>query len=131
METGKPALTLIENCDRIIMHEMRFQVRIGVKKKERATPQPVHLDITMYRDTRDAGESDSVHDTIDYAVARRLISERLQQDIFRLIEAVAAAIAKQLFDNFDTVLAIQIKVKKPQALTDSRYAAVEIFRTRP
>lgn len=110
--------------DRITLRGMRFSGRHGVGDEERATAQPFEVDIVLRLDLSRPAETDDLADTIDYSalfvLARGIVEERS----FRLIEALAAAIA-------DGVLAahpvddVEVRVRKPKAPLPGAFDTVE------
>ena len=115
--------------DRISLRGMRFSGRHGVTAEERASPQPIEVDIVLRLDLSRAAASDELADTVDYAslfgVAQRVVEQRS----FRLLEALAAAIA-------DGVLAahqvdeVEVRVRKPKAPLPGAFDAVEVELVR-
>lgn len=110
--------------DRITVRGMRFSGRHGADSEERADAQPFEVDIVLRLDLSRPGETDDLADTIDYSalfvLARRIVEERS----FKLIEALAAAIA-------DAVLAaypvddVEVRVRKPKAPLPGAFDTVE------
>jgi dihydroneopterin aldolase len=102
----------------------------GALEEERATGQKFVFDVHLV--AHDAGiRSDQLVDTVDYTevVARiRAISDGRR---FNLIEALAAAIADDLLDNFP-VSAVRVRVRKPEVRLDGpvEHTAATVERAR-
>jgi dihydroneopterin aldolase len=102
----------------------------GALEEERTTGQRFVFDVRLV--AHDAGiRSDQLVDTVDYTevVARiRAISDGRR---FNLIEALAAAIADDLLDNFP-VSAVRVRVRKPEVLLDApvKHTAATVERAR-
>ena len=116
--------------DRIVISAGRFSAHIGVTEHERAQAQDLVLDIKMALDTRPAGQSDDLAQTICYTTVVEAIEQILTRP-FHLIEAVAEAVAARILSDHpaDEVF---VRVAKPDAFPGRRIgqAAVEITRTR-
>lgn len=119
--------------DRIVLSNMRFEGRHGVRDWERETPQPFELDVELALDLRPAGEADDLPRTIDYGAAYARCREIVETRSFGLLEALAEAIATDLLGSFPRVDEIVVRVRKPGlALTRSLdHVGVEIARRRP
>ena len=59
--------------DRILIERLEFRGRCGVTAEERAKPQPLAVDLEITASLDQAGCSDRLADTVDYArIAKRL-----------------------------------------------------------
>jgi 7,8-dihydroneopterin aldolase/epimerase/oxygenase len=102
----------------------------GALEEERTTGQRFVFDVRLV--AHDAGiRSDQLVDTVDYTevVARlRTINDGRR---FHLIEALAAAIADDLLDNFP-VSAVRVRVRKPEVQLDApvEHTAATVERRR-
>jgi dihydroneopterin aldolase len=111
--------------DRITLRGMRFMGRHGVTPEERAEPQPFEVDLVLRLDLSHPAETDDLADTIDYASLFELAREVAEAQSFKLIEALAGAIA-------DAVLAahavedVEVRVRKPKAPLPGALETVEV-----
>lgn len=117
--------------DRILLHDIRLTVYLGVPVAERSRTQEVFLDVSLGFDTRPAGLSDNFHDTIDYAAVLRTIQRVATANPYFLVESMAERIAAAILAEFPAT-EVQLRLRKPAALKDegAGYAGVEIFRRR-
>ena len=117
--------------DRIVLHNIRVDGRHGVSDEERAAPQPFEVDVEMTRDLSGPGASDDLADTIDYAGIDRAVREIVGTRSFRLLEAIAEAISREILRAAD-VETVVVRVRKPRVRLDGPidYAGVEITRSR-
>jgi len=117
--------------DRIVLHDMVFQGRHGVLEQEQREPQPFHVDVELGLDLHPAGVDDDLARTIDYGTVFETCQSIVESTSFRLIEALAEAIAQELLADFP-VDEVTVRVRKPNAPIEGTlaYAGVEIRRSR-
>jgi dihydroneopterin aldolase len=110
--------------DEISLRGMRFLGRHGVGLEERMEPQPFEVDVVLRGDLRAAGESDDLARTFDYSVAFEVARQVVEERSFRLIEAIAEAVASGLFAALP-VDELEIRVRKPKAPLPGAFETVE------
>ncbi len=117
--------------DRIVLHDMVFQGRHGVLEREQREEQPFHVDVELELDLRPAGIDDDLAKSVDYGAVFETVRSIVESTSFRLIEALAEAIAHELLADF-AVTELTVRVRKPNAPIDGTfaYAGVEIHRAR-
>jgi dihydroneopterin aldolase len=118
--------------DRILVHALVFYGYHGVGDDERAVGGRYRVDLTLERDLAAAGASDQLADTLSYADVARAAVLLGTTRRFRLLEALAAALADMVLAEFD-VDAVTVCVTKehppvPEIIVGA--AAVEITRRR-
>lgn len=115
--------------DKIILEGMEFYGYHGARPEEKTLGQRFIVDVELFLDLRQAGETDSLDFTVNYAQVFELVQSIVCGNPRQLIESVAEAIAGALLAQFpvDEVL---VRVKKPQAPLPGMFAgaAVEIGR---
>ena len=122
----------MEATDKIVINGLEFYGYHGASDQEQVVGHRYLVDVRLMVDTRTAGESDRLGDTVSYSkVARRLIEVGTQQQ-FRLLEALAAHMVRIVLDEFAPVLSIQLRVQKmcPPMNAIVASVGVEITRTR-
>lgn len=77
-------------------------------------------------DLREAGVSDDVADTINYAHVYAVVREIVEGKPRKLIEAVAEDIAAQLLATFDRLQAVTVEVEKPGAPIPGIFGQVSV-----
>lgn len=97
--------------DRIFVENLRVSCRVGLTAEERRDPQDVLVDVTMFRDLRRAGASDSVRLSVDYKEAMSHISASATAAEHSTLEAVAESIAADLLDSFP-IERVVVRVRK-------------------
>ncbi len=117
--------------DRIVLANMRFVARHGVHEWERREPQPFEVDVELYCDLRRAGTDDDLKRTIDYGPVYAAVRRIVEGTSFRLLEAIATAIADAILADPD-VTEVVVRVRKPGVRLGGPldYAGVEIRRSR-
>jgi dihydroneopterin aldolase len=115
--------------DRVVLHAMRFQGRHGVTAEERAEPQPIEVDVELALDLRRAGIEDELAETADYSRAYELCRDVVESASFRLLEAIAEAIAHELMVAYPRVREVTVRVRKMRLRGRSLgYAGVQVTR---
>lgn len=77
---------------KIRINNLKFYTKNGVLKEERVLGQQLEIDVELTMDITKAGKTDDVKDTVSYAEVNDRIQERLENNSFDLMEAVASAI---------------------------------------
>jgi dihydroneopterin aldolase len=118
--------------DRLVLRGLVFEGRHGVSDRERATPQPVEVDVALSIDLAAAGRSDDLGQSVDYSAVARQVGGVVDARSFRLIESIAEAIAAELLAAHPAVEAVEVRVHKPRVRLGGAAgsAAVEILRRR-
>ena len=61
--------------DQVIIKDLIARGIIGVNDWEREKPQEILINIVLFTDLRKAGNSDDIHDSVDYkTVAKKLLA---------------------------------------------------------
>lgn len=115
--------------DKIFIDGLRLMAVIGVEASERAAAQPLRADIEMQFDCRSAGASDRIADTVDYARVAALLTQICAAGEYRLVEALAETMCRQVLDAFP-ISAISLRLGKLQVLRDAACVGVQIERSR-
>lgn len=113
---------------KIIIKNYRIECIIGIKSHERTQPQSLFIDLEFYSDFNHA-INDEIANTVDYEKVSLLCKEIALNTKFNLLETLAQTILDHLFDAFPISRA-KITIKKPEALKDADYAAIEIEREK-
>lgn len=102
------------NVDMITLKGLRARGFHGVLESERIEGQDFIVDLTVWIDTRRAGETDDLNDTIDYDVLALEVVEILAGQPVNLIETLAANIAERILAHA-LVTEVEVVLHKPQA----------------
>jgi dihydroneopterin aldolase len=113
--------------DRIFITALSTDAIIGIENWERETRQRVEIDLEMWVDLGAGAASDAIEDTLNYkTVAKRLLGF-VADSRFRLVEALADALARIVIDEFK-VARVRVVVHKPGAIRHSRDVGVIVER---
>ncbi len=115
--------------DKIYIRNLEIRCIIGVNQDERTEKQDVVINVILFTDTRKAGRTDALADSVDYKRVKKAILSLVESSEFLLIEKLTDEIAKVCLDD-SKVQKVNVSVDKPGALRYTRSVAVEIVRTR-
>lgn len=101
--------------DEIRIDGLEVFARHGVYPEEREKGQTFVINAVLYTDIRKAGLEDNLEGTTDYGKVCQFITEWMQVNTYRLLEAVAEKLSKAILLKYTLVKAVELEVKKPQA----------------
>ena len=115
--------------DKVIIKNLLARGIIGVNDWERTRAQNILINITIFADTRRAGETDSLEDCVNYStMSKKLLAHA--ENINRLtVEALANDLAKLCLQE-KGVQKVIVTVEKPGAVRFAESVGVEIERSR-
>lgn len=115
--------------DQIEIRGLRVMTVVGALPHEREAAQPVLIDLLLTVDLRQAGRSDALSATVDYAAVSERVAEaaRAARDV--LLERLAERLAAVAL-GFDRVVAVEVALAKlrPALAEDLASTAVRIRR---
>ncbi|MBI3975055.1 MAG: dihydroneopterin aldolase [Armatimonadetes bacterium] len=115
--------------DRIRIEDLLLRCIIGVNEWEREHKQDVVITITLHTDTRAAGQSDRIEDTVNYRSLTKRVIDHVEASTYFLVEALAESIAGICLTD-PRVALVEVSVDKPGALRFARSVGVTITRGR-
>jgi len=115
--------------DQIHIRDLHLRTIIGVNDEERRDRQDVLINLVLQVDTRAAGESDDIDQTLNYRTLTKRIIHLVETSQFYLVEKLAAEIARLCLDD-PLVERVSVSVEKPGALRFARSVGVTIERGR-
>lgn len=115
--------------DTVFIRGLRIEGIIGVYDWERTLLRPLVFDLALGVDTREAAASDRVRDAVDYAQVAELVREITGSLKPQLLETLAEAIARKMFERFP-ILSLRLEIDKPGAIADVKGVGVIIDRRR-
>ncbi len=115
--------------DQVIIKDLLARGVIGITDRERARPQDILINVTIFTDIRRAAETDAIEDCVDYArLAKKLLAHA--ETVGRhTVEALVSDLAGLCLEEPE-VMGVRIRVEKPGAVRFSRSVGVEIERFR-
>lgn len=87
----------------------------GVFEEEAFLGQKFIVDAVLHLDTRTAGKSDALQDSLDYGQVCQMIKKIIETERFQLLERLAEEISSRLLLTFSKLQRVEITVKKPWA----------------
>ncbi len=120
-------------ADRILVSDLRFFAFHGLLPEETTLGQRFRIDLACELDLSEAGTSDQMATSVHYGQLIATVEHIVTTRRFKLIEALAEAIAADIFATFPRVDAVAVTVTKPEAPVPSAtgVVAVSIERRRP
>jgi len=118
--------------DKIYVNKMEFYGYHGVFPEENKLGQVFIVDLIVEIDLKNAGQTDNLDHTINYAQLYEVCQKIVEGRPYKLIEAVAEKIASEVLQSFPSVSNCTVKVIKPNPPIKGHYesVAVEIVRSR-
>ena len=118
--------------DAIHLRNMQFYAFHGVNPEEKILGQRFEVDVALLVDTRGAGLSDDLRQTINYAQVYKTVKRVVEEERFDLIEALAETLATRIGKQFGPD-GVRICVRKPHVSLKGSvldFVAVDIERWR-
>lgn len=101
--------------DAIEIKDLEVYCHHGVLKEEQELGQKFLVSIILYADTKAAGISDDLEQSVDYAEVSHFVKAYMEKTNYQLIEAVAEHVAQEILLYFPLVERVQVEIKKPWA----------------
>jgi dihydroneopterin aldolase len=117
--------------DRIVLRNMQFRGRHGVYPFEQFAEQPFEVDVELLLNLQPAGVDDNLTLTVDYADVFAICRQIVESTSYRLLEALAEAIAHEIL-SAHTVDEVGVRIRKPEVDLGGPldWAGVEVWRRR-
>ena len=115
--------------DIIFIDDFRVSTLIGIYPREQVIPQTIEISLQIGTSTVDAGASDQIVDTIDYAVVVETLRTELARQHFNLLEKLAEYIANLLLHDFGAAW-VKVSIAKLGMMRGVRRVGVIIERER-
>ena len=118
--------------DKIIVKNLKIYAYHGVNPEEKISGQLFAFDIECNLSLIKPCVSDSVDDTVSYAKVIKNVKKTVLSEKNDLLERVCQRISDSLFNEFEQIDSVKIRMMKPEAPinADFDYVAVEIERER-
>ncbi len=113
--------------DKIIIKDLLLRCIIGLNDWERENKQDVLINMTIFTDMQKAGASDNPDDILNYRSITKAVIRHVEASDYKLVEALAAAIARICCVDFHAPRVI-VRVEKPGALRFAQSVGAEIER---
>ncbi|MEM9504742.1 MAG: dihydroneopterin aldolase [Cyanobacteria bacterium P01_E01_bin.43] len=118
--------------DTLYINDIRAYGYTGAFAEENVLGQWFRVDLALNLNLAQAGASDQLSDTYNYADAVQAIQQLIQQQPFHLIESVVSEIAKTVLQSDDRLAQVTVKLTKltPPVPNFTGNVTVEITRDR-
>lgn len=114
----------------ISLFDLEISCIIGIHPDERIQEQNLVLDINLDVDFGDSTFSDDINNTIDYTKIAELATQLATSKKYQLIESFCCDLNNLFLDKFEIIQQTKITVKKPNALSNAKYAACSMSKSR-
>lgn len=101
--------------DQIKIDRIKVFAHHGVYPNEVAQGQFFYVSIAMDVDTRSAGLTDELSESVDYGEVSMFIEKFMKKNTYKLLEAVTENLAREILLKYSLVKKVTVKVSKPQA----------------
>jgi FolB domain-containing protein len=115
--------------DEVFIRDLSARGIIGLNDWEREKPQEILINITLYTDLREAGQSDDIAGSVNYRTIAKKAQAHAETAKRLTVEALAADLARLCLED-PLVQQVKVRVEKPGAVRFARSVGVEIVRTR-
>jgi len=115
--------------DQIEIKDLLLRTHIGATEEERRNRQDVLINLRLETDTRAAGLSDDLNDTVNYRTLNKRLIAHVEATTFNLVEKLAEDLAALCLEE-PRVGRVRVTVEKPGALRFARSVGVTIERER-
>lgn len=130
-DTARPGNPGSSGSDLIKLEGLKLLCTLGMHEWERHVNREVCLDLVLHTDISAAAASDRIEDTVDYSGVIKRVSALVTESKFKLIEALAEAVAAECL-SLPGVTRVDLKLEKIGASEIASRVAVEITRiSRP
>ncbi|OZS78033.1 dihydroneopterin aldolase [Tetzosporium hominis] len=117
--------------DKIYLNDMQFYGYHGVLPEETVLGQLFRITVEMAVDLKQAGETDALDATVNYAEVYELCKAIAEGEPYQLIESVAEKIADAILTNYSQqVKGCKVLVVKPTPPIRGHYHSVAVEITR-
>ncbi|MDF2721534.1 MAG: hypothetical protein K0Q59_1209 [Paenibacillus sp.] len=118
--------------DKMHLSRMQFYGYHGVFPEENKLGQRFYIDLVLSLDLSEAGQTDELDKTVNYAELYERVKRIVEGKPFRLLEALAENIASDVLDQYTIVNDVTVRVIKPHPPFDIHFdgVTIEIVRKR-
>jgi dihydroneopterin aldolase len=116
--------------DRILIHRIAIYAYHGLHAEEEKLGQRFYVSLDCCLDLRAAGLEDDWSSTVCYGQLTQIVNTIATGRRFRIIEALAEAIAGSVLEAFPRVEAVTVRVEKPSAPVPAIIDGVTVEITR-
>ncbi len=115
--------------DQIFIKDLHCRGVIGISDQERAQPQDILVNVTLFCDISKAGQSDTLEDSVNYRTVAKRILAHVEKIGRYTVEALATDLAGICLED-RRVAKARVRVEKPGAVRFATSVGVEIERSQ-
>lgn len=119
---------MTQTLDTLFINDLTIPCIIGVFDYERMEKQNVIISISLFVDTKKAGETDNLKDTVSYQTIAKEVGDMVSKSKFQLLEKLAQEVANVCLKD-KRVKQVKIHIEKPKAIKIAKSGAIEIIRS--
>lgn len=123
-------LQAFDTMDKLVLKGLRFHGLHGVYEEEKIIGNTFEVDLTFSLSLQEAAENDDLKHTIDYAKARTIVANIMENNSLNLIETLCLKIGSQLFKELQAQ-EIEVKVRKMNPPMDGETEFSEVTMQWP
>ena len=116
-------------ADRVSGHGFFYDCKVGFDEDERAKTQPIRVDFDARTDWRTSAEEDRAQSIVNYAEVDQQLAGLLTGRSWRLIEAIAEAVAREICLGFPVDQVRVTVTKRPADMPHCEGVSVSCSRT--
>ncbi len=118
--------------DQITLKSLKIHGKHGYYPEERENGNHFEIDIIASGNFRGAIKNNNLGETFDYQIAEKIVRDVINGPSEKLIEALCAKIGDRLFENFSSLNALTVSIRKisPPIETPAAYAEITMQWSR-
>lgn len=125
-----PTPIAISRTRRIILDDLQVSASIGMLDHERSTRQPLHIHAEFDTDASGRVDDTNLDSVLDYRLLRSALLDEASRQHTDLLETLVDRTLDRILQDFPTVLAVRLRICKPQAFEDCAAVCIEQTRAR-
>lgn len=104
-----------QNFDQIKITDLEVFANHGVFPEENKLGQKFLVSAVLYTDTRKAGKTDDLTESIHYGEVSAFITKYMKEHTYQLLERVAETLAEEMLQSILGLSKVELEIKKPWA----------------
>ncbi len=116
--------------DTMKLERIQLYGRHGVFAEENRLGQRFYVSLELKLDLSQAGRTDDLEHTVNYAELYELVKGVVEGETFKLIEALAETLATRILDAYAKIHEVTVRVLKPHPPFDIVFDGVTVELTR-
>ena len=104
-----------QDYDQIKITDLEVFANHGVFPEENKLGQKFLISAVLYTDTRKAGKTDDLTESIHYGEVSAFITKYMKEHTYQLLERVAETLAEEMLKSISRLCKIDLEIKKPWA----------------